>query len=238
MWFIASALGAELAPGVELRILTHDDATFRVVTVDLDRATIDLVGQPGGPYTVAELERDLGDAWVAATNAGMFHATDQPVGLWTVDGVTTTPIELAAGEGNFYLHPNAVFTIDGRGPRVVDSRRYAPVGPVHLATQSGPALVLRGRIHPRFDPESTFLNVRSGVGVTDARTVHLVLSEEPVRFFTIATLFRDVLHAPDALYLDGHISGLWGPELPEATRAFAYAGFLVVVPDTAECPGP
>lgn len=238
MWITVAAHAAELAPGVETRLVTHEGAAFRVVTVDLRRAAIDLVGQPRGPHTVAELERDLGDGWVAATNAGMFHGPDQPVGLWTVDGAETAPIELTPGEGNFYMRPNAVFTIDGGGSRVVDSRKYGPVGAVHLATQSGPALVLRGRIHPKFDPDSTFLNVRSGVGVTDAHTVHLVLSEEPVRFWTIATLFRDVLHAPDALYLDGHISGLWGPELPPSTRAFAYAGFLVVVPDTAECPTP
>ena len=80
--------------------------------------------------------------------------------------------------------------------------------------------------------------VRSGVGASDDHTVHLVLSEEPVRFWVLATLFRDVLGCRDALYLDGHISGMWGPSLPPWDRTRAFAGFLVVLPRTGECPGP
>lgn len=238
MWLFPAAAAAEIAPGVDYRTIDHDGARFRVVTVDLDRAALDLVGQPGGPHTIDALQQLLGDDWIAATNAGIYHTVDLPVGLWTVDGVTTTPVERAAGEGNFYLRPNGIFTIDGAGARVVDTVDWVPVPPVHLATQSGPALVLGGRLHPRFDRESTFQVVRSGVGVSDAHTVHLVLSEGPVRFWTMATLFRDVLHAPNALYLDGHISGLWGPALPPWNRGIGYAGFLVVVPRTTECPSP
>ena len=77
---------------------------------------------------------------------------------------------------------------------------------------------------------STSLVVRNGVGVSDAHTVHLVLSEDPVRLYDFASLFRDALHCPNALYLDGNISGMWGPALPPSNRAMEYAGFLVVVP--------
>jgi hypothetical protein len=60
--------------------------------------------------------------------------------------------------------------------------------------------------------------------------VHLAVSEEGVRFHDMATLFRDVLHSPDALFLDGTISSLSAPGLPSAQTKRDVAGFLVATP--------
>ena len=38
-------------------------------------------------------------------------------------------------------------------------------------------------------------------------------SEAPVNFHEFATMFRDVLRCPDALFLDGTISSLHAPKL-------------------------
>lgn len=220
-----------LGDGVTYRVIAHAGVRYRVVTVDLDQAALRLVGQePGGPHRPEDLARALGPTWFAATNAGLYHTVDAPVGLYVADGVAYAPLELGRGIGNFYLRPNGVFTVDGVGARVVDSAAYVPMGQVQLATQSGPALVLNGALHPALDPASTWLTVRNAVGVSDPHTVHLVLSEGPVRFYDLATLLRDRLGCTDALYLDGHISGMWGPSLPDGTHAHAYAGFLAAVP--------
>lgn len=39
------------------------------------------------------------------------------------------------------------------------------------------------------------------------------ISEEPVNLYEFATMFRDTLHCPDALFLDGAISSLHSAEL-------------------------
>jgi uncharacterized protein YigE (DUF2233 family) len=64
-------------------------------------------------------------------------------------------------------------------------------------------LVIDGRLHPRFDHNSTSLKVRSGVGVRDARTVLFAISEEEVTFAQFANLFRQRLQCMNALFLDG-----------------------------------
>jgi uncharacterized protein YigE (DUF2233 family) len=172
----------------------------------------------------------------------MYHTPEDPVGLFVQDGVERSPIDLVTGpSGNFYLTPNAVFYLDDQGAHVVDSTAYAAGGTVRLATQSGPALVLDGKIHPKFDPTSKSTHVRNAVGVSGPHRVHLVLSEDQVRFHTLATLMRDVLRCDDALYLDGTISGMWGPALPKSRERFPYSGFLVVtspVPSSPAVPPP
>ncbi|MEQ1568052.1 MAG: phosphodiester glycosidase family protein [Myxococcota bacterium] len=220
----------DLAPGVEVAEFAQGGASFRVVTVDLTRARLDLIGQADGdPREVDALLAAPPAGFVAATNAGMYHRPDDPVGLFVQDGVERSPIDLQTGQpGNFYLAPNAVFYVDAAGAHVVASTAYAPAGPVRLATQSGPALVLGGAIHPAFDPQSTSKTVRNAVCASSPSTVRLVLSVEPVRFMDLALLVRDQLGCADALYLDGHISGMWGPSLPKGPRRFPYAGFLVV----------
>ena len=61
-----------------------------------------------------------------------------------------------------------------------------------------------GMFHPGFQPV--------GWCVSDGREVTpLNLAEDAVNFHEFATLFRDGLHCPDALYLDGGISSLAVP---------------------------
>jgi uncharacterized protein YigE (DUF2233 family) len=242
LWLAATVAAASgepetpLAPGVTWRRVVHRGATYRVVTVDLRAARLSLVGQrPGAPHRAGALDEALPAGWVAATNAGLYHRVDEPVGLHVEDGAVHHPIELGDGYGNFFLRPNGVFTIDALGARVVESTAYAAAPPVTLATQSGPALLLDGQLHPRFLRESPSVAVRNAVGVADDHTVHLALSETPVRFWDLATLFRDALGCRDALYLDGNISGLWGPRsagdapsLPPWPDQHPFAGFLVV----------
>ena len=83
--------------------------------------------------------------------------------------------------------------------------------------QRNPAslLVRGGRVHPAFNVRSESRLRRNGVGVASPETVIFAVSEDPVNFYEFATLFRDELHCPDALYLDGVISSLHAT----ATRA-------------------
>jgi uncharacterized protein YigE (DUF2233 family) len=71
-------------------------------------------------------------------------------------------------------------------------------------------LVIEGVLHPRFLPESDSRHIRNGVGSDpEGNRVVFVKSEELVNFHAFATLFRDHLELPMALYLDGNISRLF-----------------------------
>jgi len=232
------AFAAPIAPGVDARYEEHAGTRFRVVTVDLRVATLDLFGQGtrGKPRTIGALDQTLDRQnlrRIAATNAGIYRPGFLPGGLHIEAGKTLGELNLREGEGNFHLMPNGVFYVGEQGAKVVDSKAFAATD-VRIATQSGPALLLEGAVHPAFMPKSANKLPRNGVGVSDAHTVHLVFSEGSVRFHDFATLFRDVLGCTDALYLDGVISGLWAEGFPEDQQRQKYAGFLVVSTPTSE----
>ena len=72
-------------------------------------------------------------------------------------------------------------------------------------------LVIGGVLHPKIEASGTSEKIRNGVGVKDGHIVIFAISEEPVTFYEFATLFRDRLGCPDALYLDGSVSSLYAP---------------------------
>jgi uncharacterized protein YigE (DUF2233 family) len=149
-----------------------------------------------------------------AMNAGMYHGDFSAVGLFVSDGREAAPLNGANGEGNFFLKPNGVFVVTEAGARVMETSEYPKLRErVILATQSGPLLLRAGRIHPAFNAESKSRLYRNGVGVPSPEVAIFAISEEPVNFYEFATLFRDVLRCPDALFFDGTISSLYAPEL-------------------------
>ena len=159
-----------------------------------------------------------GGRLIFAANAGMFQPDSTPCGLLVQNGVETSPLNLADGEGNFYMKPNGVFVLNAKHEaHIVDSTDYAAllVPPV-WATQSGPLLVHGGDINPDFNPESKNRNIRSGVGVRADGNVVLALSKTQVTFYDFAALFRTKMKCPNALYLDGTISAFYAPGRPDA----------------------
>ncbi|MEK1891489.1 MAG: phosphodiester glycosidase family protein [Phyllobacterium sp.] len=147
---------------------------------------------------------------VLAMNAGMYEPDMTPVGRYVEDGRTIAPLNTRDGEGNFYMKPNGVFFIrlDGT-PGVLPTEAYAnSATDVRMATQSGPMLVIDGKVHPRFEPNGTSRFIRNGVGVRDANTIVLAISTEPVSLGRFARLFRDELACANALFFDGMISAL------------------------------
>lgn len=160
-----------------------------------------------------------GETLVFAMNAGMYHKDRSPVGALVVDGVATRAAVAGAGPGNFHLAPNGVFwtSLDENGARaahVEPTQSFLEAArSVRNATQSGPMLVIDGRIHPKFLPDSTSLKYRNGVGVREDGSTVFAISERPVTFHAFALFMRDEMKTPNALYLDGSISRLYAPDL-------------------------
>lgn len=217
---------------VDAEVIDHVGNRYLVVTLPLNEWDVRVDWNPADDGTML---RDLlaADPTIAvATNAGIF--TDQlvPGGLLVSDGDEMVPLNLNEGGGNFHLMPNGVFALYGDGTAaVMDSVDYDPAG-VEFATQSGPALILDGEVHPAFNEGSTNLAFRSGVGVSpDGKTVYLSMSWGFTNFYDFATLFRDELGVADALYLDGDISDLWVEKMDEpGPLAGPYAGVITARP--------
>lgn len=147
-------------------------------------------------------------------NAGMYHTDRSPVGLYIDENGTKTKLQTGASHGNFGLVPNGVFYRDGEGYGVMETLAYQSAGlSPNFATQSGPMLVIDGKLHPNFRKESTSKHIRNGVAVhPNGKTVYFVKSEVPMNFYDFATIFKDELKVENALYLDGVISRMFDAE--------------------------
>ena len=147
-----------------------------------------------------------------AMNAGMFDEDGRPIGLAVVEGRRVHKIALRPGRGNFGMKPNGVFLVrkDGNAEIVV-SEDYGDRADVRLATQSGPMLLIDGKVHPRIKPDGESINIRNAVGIGPGGKPLFVISADPVSFGKLARFFRDRLKAKHALYFDGSVSSLWDP---------------------------
>jgi uncharacterized protein YigE (DUF2233 family) len=150
------------------------------------------------------------------------------------DGARGHRLNLANGPGNFHMKPNGVFWQGDDGDvHVENAEAFAAEAPhPRWATQSGPMLVIDGALHAQFAPDGESRYIRNGVGVRDRRTAFFVISAEPVSFGKFARFFRDALHCPNALFLDGSISSLWAPSIGREDRGHPL-GPLIVALDPA-----
>ena len=180
-----------------------------------------------------------GKQLVFGMNAGMFTPDFLPLGLYVGTTGRSWPLNTADGDGNFFLKPNGVFLVSEAGARIVETSEYASLRtPVTLATQSGPLLVRAGVMHPAFRPQSTSRLIRNGVGVPTSPpgSVLFAITDTPVNFYELASLFRDTLHCPDALYLDGTVSSLQAPDLGRRDHHARLGPIVGVTIDAAHSP--
>jgi uncharacterized protein YigE (DUF2233 family) len=229
------------------RELNFDGQNYRVVTLDLKHDPLSLHWRDpasGEAYGDIETLQQWGEAHgqrlLFATNAGIYDRKAAPLGLYVENGKTLVPLNMAHGNpasGNFSLLPNGVFAIypDGHAAVRTSAEFKAEHKPVRWATQSGPMLVIGGRLNPQFVDDSGSLKWRSGVCAKTPTEVVFAVSEVPVNFHSFARLFRDKLGCRDALYLDGSISQVFvngeGYAGAPAFLVRPYAGiFAVFVP--------
>ena len=198
-------------PGICRIITIHDKPVTTYVLGSGDSLVIGWLNQHSKPHK--SFKSFMGDdraQWRLVTNAGMFHSNHHPVGLYIQDDSTYVRLDTNSGKGNFYMKPNGVFGVGADGPWIGTSETYLAQSPqLHLATQSGPMLVINDSIHPRFNPQSPNKNTRSGVGVDDQNRVVFAIAYKDITFYELATVFRDSLNCSNALYLDGAISKMY-----------------------------
>ena len=217
MW--VSAAGQGQAATCDTILIDQSPITFCKIDLTLDSLRLwlrDDAGKPYGSFDKLNNALSHNDLTLGiAMNAGMYHDDRAPVGHYVEDGQQEQRLITSEGPGNFGMLPNGVLCLNDDKAAVIESREFAANQPgCQFATQSGPMLVIDGKLHPRFLPDSDSFKKRNGVGVLDdGKTVVIAISDRPVNFHLFARFFRDVAQTPNALFLDGTVSQLYAPQI-------------------------
>ena len=237
--FLSARVGA--AESDLCRSVNFEGNDYTVCEADLRKDVIQLIWKKGDGHPYGFLQAlpqrvdEHSGPLLFATNAGMFDPNYKPVGLYIENGRELTHVNTRSGSGNFHLKPNGVFFVAVDSLGVLETGAYLKqhLRP-DLATQSGPMLVINGRLHPRFIRYGASRKRRGGVGARDNHTAVFAVSDGEVSFQEFGRLFRDNLKCRNALFLDGgSVPSLYVPSMKTGANflrigpmigAFARAG--------------
>jgi uncharacterized protein YigE (DUF2233 family) len=150
---------------------------------------------------------------VFAMNGGMYKNDLSPQGLYIENGITKSEIDtLQNGYGNFYMQPNGIFYLTRNNQGIVCKTEDFKNKNIKYATQSGPLLLIDGKIHSKFINGSKNLNIRNGVGILPNGNLVFAMSKQKINFYDFANYFKS-LGCKNALYLDGFVSKTYLPEM-------------------------
>ncbi|MXO85369.1 hypothetical protein GRI38_04940 [Altererythrobacter aurantiacus] len=165
-----------------------------------------------------------------AVNGGMYDDAGDPIGYYVENSERLKELNRNAGEGNFHMLPNGVFYgSDGKWEIRTSDDFFSSVSDrPEFGTQSGPMLVINGKLHPDIATDGTSKAIRNAVGIDTRGRAHFVISNRAVSFGKMARLYRDELDVPNALYLDGNVSALWNPAADRLDTGAAIGPIIVV----------
>jgi len=166
---------------------------------------------------------------IFATNGGMYLKDRSPQGLFIQNGILKKKIDtIQEGYGNFYLQPNGVFSVTNKNEGIICPSIDFSNQDVKFATQSGPMLLIDGKIHSKFREGSKNLNIRNGVGILPDGRLIFGMSKQEINFFDFASYFKS-LGCKNALYLDGFVSRTY---LPSKDWVSIDGSFGVIIAET------
>lgn len=206
---------------IDAQEVIYRNQKFDIVKIDLRKTPVHFFWKNKNGKLIRSLENlkkeieSDGNELLFAMNAGMYQLGRNPQGLYIENGKTIKPLDtLQDGYGNFYLHPNGVFYLQNDSAGILPSNLFFQknIQPT-WATQSGPMLLIKEKVHPIFREGSSNLNVRNGVGIISKHEIVFVISQKEVNLFDFAMLFKEKLNCKNALYLDGFVSRAYIPQL-------------------------
>jgi uncharacterized protein YigE (DUF2233 family) len=214
--WLATTLSAQAAcSALEAAGQRYTACSYAAGDASLEVANLDANGEPYrylGSWALGLA--GAGRTLMFAMNAGMYDENQRPIGYYIENGKLFKKLNRRNGGGNFHLKPNGVFYVKAGKPGVMETEAFAKSGiKPDFATQSGPMLIINGKIHPKFSQTGTSRKLRNGVGIDAAGRAYFVISEGAVTFWEFASLFRDQLKTDNALFFDGSVSSLYAPEI-------------------------
>ncbi len=217
---LAACSQADDGPAPACAAIRYEDTPFTVCSFNPaeDEIRLFLNDQNSAPYGSFDMLRESveagGQTLGFAMNAGMYNEARAPIGLYIEAGEIYHRANTNDGPGNFHMKPNGIFWLEDKRAGVTETSAWLALERTpDYATQSGPMLVINGDIHPMLNPDGTSRKRRNGVGVTRQGQVVFAISDTPVTFHDFASLFRDELKTPNALFLDGTVSKIYTPDL-------------------------
>ena len=114
---LLTLLGLTITPALlATDTLEYEGALYQVYRVPvvqhakLHLRWLDAAGKPLSNFGALQQQIEGEGKKIAfATNAGIYEHGPKPCGLTICEGKELAPLNLAAGEGNFFLKPNGVF---------------------------------------------------------------------------------------------------------------------------------
>lgn len=235
---------ADPSSPLRVRTMGFEGAEFIVADADMGRVRLRMLSRGAEVRSLRDAEavlRRRGERALLVTNGGLFNA-GAPLGLQVEDGRVVRPLRAgstpAAGEnpGNFFYLPNAVLFQDRTGRVAIreSSRMAGREGEVRDGLQSGPALLLGGRVHPIAAPPNRGRahDRRSAACVSASGRLSIVFARTPTTFPQLAR-FLVKLGCRDATFLDANVTGLYIPGHGVSIREEDFAGVLVLAEPVA-----
>ena len=239
---LRSASGSPVGGPTIAERVSYNGTTFDTCQVDLTKLKVRLYFKDGKGQRLGSLQslkeyvESESNSLLFATNAGMYTAEGAPLGLFIQNGHQVSPLNSRDGTDNFYLKPNGILAVTDKRAYILESSRFGAESksvshsdPILFATQSGPMLVIDGKIHPAFQPNSDNKVIRSGVGLISPTRVVFAISDRPVNFYDFAMLFKDRFKCDDALFLDGVVSRMYLPALKRYDDGGDFAALIGIV---------
>jgi uncharacterized protein YigE (DUF2233 family) len=233
----APNIASEVESACRAVIFENTPLTDCIAIPERHRIAAALAGNAGNFRSLAAFAKSRDPKTIAfAVNAGMFDEAGDPIGYFVEKGERKKELNTNDGEGNFHMKPNGVFygTGDKWEIRTAEDFKANVSDRPEFGTQSGPMLVIKGKIHPEIARDGPSQTIRNAVGIDELGRAHFVISSAPISFGKLARFYRDELNVKNALYLDGGVSQLWNPATERIDGGAAIGPILVVerkVPD-------
>lgn len=222
------------SPDFIAKTIIQNENAFDIIIVDLRKVNLSFYFKNSQGRRFRSLQklrnalRNKGQNLIFATNGGIFTPQINPEGLYIENGNNVSDLNLKQGKGNFYMQPNGVFYIkNNKSTGIMNSQTFVNIkGTIWQALQSGPLLLQNGVINSKFSPNSKSKFIRNGVGIIDTNTVAFAISDKPVNFYSFAHFFKTKLKCSEALYLDGHISKMYIPDIKRYELGGSFATMI------------
>jgi prepilin-type processing-associated H-X9-DG protein len=236
-----TAIAANALSSSACRSVIFENSEFSDCIADPQNHDIRLYlnSKDGLPYrSLDALKSALGNKSadvIFAMNAGMYNNAGKPIGYYVENKERIKTLNRKKGGGNFHLLPNGVFSVEADGWHIRTSDDFAEnvMERPQYATQSGPMLLIDGKLHPDVSENGVSVNIRNAVCINKQGRAHFVISQGAVSFGRLARMMRDTLKCANALYLDGSVSALWYPAGGRMDGS-AQLGPLIAVMKTAK----
>lgn len=220
--------------GVEYRIFSAATAQMRLLWRDAGGKNYANLRAAAAALTAR------GETPLMLMNAGIYSEDYQPAGLWIEGGREMKGLNRSSGSGNFHIQPNGVLWFDAAGAGIVSTEDWAAAPrPAAYALQSGPMMLIDGRINPRFIKGLSSPHKRNAACIAEDGSLYFVISSAHSRDSEWPSFYRmsEALLSfgcRQALYLDGTISHYYAPGQGSWFHWRPFVGMIAIVEHPGE----